>query len=205
MRVYHVVSTLDTDYPDLASASKALAKLQLIPAIPQSMCSGEDRSIPRICVAKSVEDCITGIGVGHRFHRCLEAEDAYSYVSRGREVYPIGILEIEIDPEDLVTPTVDQVDDASFTHELWITSDRFDIVSRKLVWIDQFSISLDEEEFISEKTHIYSRKCKSIKYTNRPEPGKHHPWIDGRGSVLASKEEEPWYDDDARHTCLFSE
>lgn len=200
MRVYHVVTGLDSHFKTLEDAQGFLQQQSFSPMIPESYTSGEDRTIPRLCVAQSVEDCITGIGVRRVFFRCLEAWDAPSYISEGQEQYPIGILEIEVPDSEICVPLAQHVPDVDFTHELWIKSDDFEILDRHIVWLDQYSIDIDDQEenpnnvLVDEARHVFEYRCLAVRYSESPYPDKHHPWIDDRGSILMSRESEPYYE-----------
>lgn len=65
-----------------------------VPAI--SLDTFEDTSIPRVCFSDSIDGCISALQYASRF---------FVYV-------PLG------NPK-LITPTVEQVRDAQFTHEVW--------------------------------------------------------------------------------------
>lgn len=153
MRVYHVVTELDTRFKSIQSAERYLSAQSFNPVVPESYSYNEDRITPRLCVARSIEDCITGIGVQRVFFRCLEAWDAPSYGSFGQEQYPIGILEIEVPESCMRVPDKSQVPDVDFTHELWICSGEFEIIDRKIVWIDGVGntlLSRERERYIAQ-------------------------------------------------------
>ena len=111
--MFHVVANIDSRFPSLMAA---LAVYNYdTPVRPEKIFSampGEDAETPRICVAPTIEQCITGIGLLGRFRRCLEAnEDAKSYATMGREVYPILVLQFA-DDLPYYTPTSEQVPDS---------------------------------------------------------------------------------------------
>lgn len=198
--VYHVVTDLESKASTLEEAQQWLDTQTFSPQVPISHSDFEDLSTPRLCVARCIEDCITGIGVRSKFFRCLEKWDAPSYVESGEEQYPIGIVTILVEECNLIKPTTDQVSDADFTGELWITNNEFRIISREIVWLDQFSIDIDAplddipgnpfNQFIDEDNETFDYKCLDVRYSKYPLPGRHHPWIDGLGNTLLSRERE---------------
>ena len=198
--VYNIVTDLESKAGTLEEAQQQLDTQTFSPRAPISHSDSEDLSTPRLCVARYIEDCITGIGVRSKFFRCLEKWDAPSYIESGREQYPIGIVTILVEEYNLIKPTNDQVSDADFTGELWITNNEFRIISRKIVWLDQFSIDIDaplddtpsnpSNQFIDKDNETFDYKCLDIRYSKYPLPGRHHPWIDGLGNTLLSREKE---------------
>ena len=76
------------------------------PYIPLSAGPTEDTSIPRVCLAPSVELCLTSIG--------------FSLGPHNRR--PIIIGEFELDDTEIVKPTREQVPDVDYTKEVWALS-----------------------------------------------------------------------------------
>ena len=78
---YHVVANIDTRFKSLAKARAVYnTETPIHPAKIFSAMEDEDSETLRICVAPTIEQCITGIGILGRFRRCLAAnEDAKSY------------------------------------------------------------------------------------------------------------------------------
>ena len=68
--MYHVVANLEERFHSAEEALKYYNR-PVQPYIPMSRMKHEDSSIPRICVAETVEDCLMGIGLLGRFRRCL--------------------------------------------------------------------------------------------------------------------------------------
>ena len=180
---YHIVYCLEQQYN---SAADALAKFpvggQLLPRLPRNFMEGEDCDTPRISVAKSIEDCMTGIKLLGVFRRCLGAnEDAFSYSLHGREVYPILILQLSADA--LHKPTPEQVPDVNNTNENWITSPAT-IESAEIRWLDANSIIWEELDGHPDY------RAKSVKFTDKKLADADHPWLNGRGHELNSSEPE---------------
>ena len=120
MMVYHVVSDLEHHFNSLSESLKA-CRQPFYPKIPTNKSPEEDSTTPRICVARSVEECLSGISLLGVFRRCLAAnEDAKSYATHGREVYPIIVVAFDVHSNSLYKPTPVQVADADLTGELWL-------------------------------------------------------------------------------------
>lgn len=188
MKVYHVVCSLENRFRSLSEAKEHYSKV-IYPRIPNTAGIYEDKTTPRICVAPTIEGCLTGIKLLGRLRRCLAAnEDAMSYETLGLEVYPIIILEFDVPESILYKPLKHQVPDVDITNEYWITQPiKANRVSVK--WLNPRSI-------IWEETHRQEMwyKCKKVIFT-RSIKGRNHPWINGRGNILESSEMEPEYSD----------
>lgn len=188
MKVYHVACTLENRFRNLQDAVLSYSGI-ITPGIPVTAGEYENRTIPRICVAPTIKDCLTGIKLVGRLKRCLAAnEDAKSYETLGREVYPIIILEFNIPKNKLYKPTKDEVHDVDITNEYWITQP---VKADKVIvkWLYSRSI-------IWEETHDRNLwyKCKRVRFVD-DLTGRNHPWLNGRGSILNSSDEEPIYRD----------
>lgn len=186
--VYHLATNLEAVFNNSDDAVRYFTYNTLAPFVPKSAAPREDTTIPRICVANRVEDCITAIGVLGVFRRCLEKDpDAKSYANQGREVYPVILL--EFNREDCEEPPERAVPDIDITHELWITHP---IKPKKIrmLWLSQYSIVIKRE--LKFRMH-YS--CKSVEFVNL-EKRHNHPWINGKGHILNSSEEETVYMDE---------
>lgn len=184
--MFHVVANIDSRFSSLMAA---LAVYNYdTPVRPEKIFSampGEDAETPRICVAPTIEQCITGIGLLGRFRRCLEAnEEAKSYATMGREVYPILVLQFA-DDLPYYTPTSEQVPDSIVTGEQWLLEPAVP-TSIRLAWMGMDSILWAEDE-----RALHGYVCATAKLDYRPfPPDKDHPWLNGRGHVLDSSEEE---------------
>ena len=188
MKVYHVACSLEGKFKNLQDAKNYYSGL-LYPYIPKTAGEHEDKSIPRICVAPTVEDCLTGIKLVGRLRRCLAAnEDAMSYETLGLEVYPVIILEFDVPMNLLYKPNKHQVPDVDITNEYWLTRP---VKASKVMlkWLNPRSI-IWEETYRPEMWY----KCKKVTFT-RSVKGRNHPWLNGRGSILESSEQEPVYTD----------
>lgn len=184
--MYHVVANIDTRFKSLAEARVAYnTKTPIHPAKIFSAMEDEDSETLRICVAPTIEQCITGIGILGRFRRCLAAnEDAKSYETDSREVYPILVVKFA-DDLPYYEPTDEQVPDQSITEERWLLEPAKP-VSVQLAWLGMRSIIWREEP---RALHGYACNSVDLDYVFFP-PDKDHPWINGRGHVLESSEEE---------------
>lgn len=182
--MYHVIANLELKFNNLNQAVRyASAKPFIIPAIPATMMSEEDRNTPRICVAPTIEDCITAIGLFGTFRRCLnDNPDTKSY-ENDDEAYPILILEFENGGE--YTPDKHQVPDVETTHEHWLLNPAKP-KKISLKWLNSYSIKIQENE-------NGQAICKSVKFLESTE-NYHHPWLDGAGHPLESSDmgSDPW-------------
>ena len=189
MKLYHVVANIDSIFPTLQEAVEKYNNLEPVkPYIPVTAAPGEDKTIPRIPVCETITGCFTSIGLLGRFRRTLSAcEDAKSYANAGKEVYPIIIIEFEVDERDVYTPTLLQVPDAEYTGEKWL----LETTMPKNVcaaWLNMYSVVWDGYQVFNNHA-VY--RCKSITFTPWDElPKMNHPWLNGKGHVLESSEEE---------------
>lgn len=82
------------------SSDKALTKLT--PRVPEcAIPIHEDISIKRICFSNSIDGCLSAL-------------------EQGPYKYYVYIIDDIIDEHDMHYPTVDEVRDAKYTHEVWI-------------------------------------------------------------------------------------
>lgn len=197
--MYRVVANIDSMYVNLAQCMdycgiKPFARLTVVPRVPSTAKPPEDMVTARICVAPTVEECITAIGLLGRFRRCLELNDgAMSYSNIGRETYPV--LVEEFNRPLVYRPYGEQVADGIYTREHWIlvptTPNR-----SKIIWLTAKSILWKEV-----KGFNMGYACKKLHYTDTPKPNMNHPWINGHGHVLeSSDEEEPYLPEYSKYT-----
>ena len=74
--MYRIEANLENRFPDLKTALAAFSKdIEVMPVLPATRNEREDSTTPRICVAPTLEDCITGIGVLGRFRRTLSGNE----------------------------------------------------------------------------------------------------------------------------------
>lgn len=175
--MYHVICGLESRFSSLSETERYLGSgPALVPEIPHTAMPFEDRTVPRICLAPTVEACLTAIGVLGMFRRCLNADpDAKSYENES-EAYPIIVCEFpdEIPGNPYVNPSKAQVPDVSLTGEKWLLRPAVP-TKTELRWLDQYSLRIDTD---AERT-----VCTKVEFVEDPE-GFHHPWLDGRGHPL---------------------
>lgn len=198
--MYHVVANIDTDYCCLKDVLACYNEYTPIdPWIPCTTGDDEDRTIRRICVCPSIEECFRGIGLMGRFKRCLAVnEDAKSYETLGIEAYPIVVATFY--NVGVWKPTEEQVPDCMLTNEHWITNST--IPDRvELLWLHMRSIHW-EYDYIGE-----SYKCTLVNFIPDDKLEYYnHPWINGIGHTLESSENEgywingKWYDECSNFT-----
>lgn len=114
-RMYHVMYDLEPRFSSLQQALEFTENLKFIsPRVPHTHGMEEETVTPRVCVAPTLELCITAIGAGGRFRRCIETR-----YNNEREVYPVIVCEVEGNFEK---PPTKDVPDVEFTKELWSRS-----------------------------------------------------------------------------------
>lgn len=175
--MYHVICGLESRFGSLSEAKRYVATgPALVPEIPHTAMPFEDRTVPRICLAPTVEDCVTAIGVLGMFRRCLNADpDAKSYENEG-EAYPVIVCGF---PDDIpgnpyVDPSEAQVPDVRLTGEKWLLRPAVPVMA-ELRWLNQYSLRIDTD---AERT-----VCTNVKFVENLD-GFRHPWLDGRGHPL---------------------
>ncbi len=92
----------------------------LYPRIPESRAPHEDKSIPRICFADSIENCLTAIPGGGRALKNLLFRSKVMPISAVLHVYHINTLTV---PKENLVPNsevVRYVPDAKHTGEVWV-------------------------------------------------------------------------------------
>lgn len=181
--MYRIEANLENRFPDLKTALAAFSKdIEVMPVLPATRNEREDSTTPRICVAPTLEDCITGIGVLGRFRRTLSGnEEAFSYAVKGNEAYPVIVL--EFDDDGVYAPTVEQVFDVEMTHERWFLTPKKPKRVR-LRWLGMYSVYWKSDD--------ECRICKKVRFLRSPK-GYDHPWLNGKGHILESsrREDEP--------------
>ena len=184
--MYHIIYNLENRHDSLEEVQTMLKNLVLKPRIPETAMQLEDQDTPRICVAPTIEDCITAIGVTGTFRRCANTnEDAKSY-ENDDEVYPIIVIELP-DTLNYITPDKNQVPDIEATNEKWLV-EPFTPTSKEIKWLDQYSIDFNDD-------HPVRTVCTGIRFVTDLE-GKHHPWLDKKGHPLDCSDygHETWPD-----------
>ncbi len=82
----------------------------LTPDIPANTGFGEDETTPRVCACLTIPGCIRA------GEFCFDEQ-----VMENCEREALYVYEAWVDPEDVLQPGTDQVPDAWFTGELWVT------------------------------------------------------------------------------------
>ena len=185
--MYRIIANLEEKYKTLDEAINDFSIDKYIsPVIPYSHMPEEDNTIPRICVAPTLEDCINAMGILGRFRRCCAAnEDGKSYEYWGKEIYPIIILEFS-DNEDYYKPSKEFVPDVDTTNEYWITYPTKPI-SVKLKWVHPRSVIWDEE--LAEEENTF--KCIELDLLDAPDSfHSDHPYLNAKGHFLESSKME---------------
>lgn len=193
---YHISYDLELKFDGLADAEAyARSRPVFMPAVPWTAMNGEDRTVPRICVAPTLEGCISAIKPQGAFRRCLNANpDAKSYENDG-EAYPVLIAEFH--GVRCEAPSAAQVPDVGTTGERWILDPaRPDLI--RVAWLDAYSIGIKDDDPSGNVI------CTSVRLLEDPS-GYSHPWLDGRGHPLDSSEMggDPWPDPFDAEACLW--
>ncbi len=92
----------------------------LYPRVPENRAPHEDRTIPRICFADSIENCITAMPAGGKALKNLYLRSKMLPISAILHVYHINSNSISVDnliPNDQVAR---HVQDAKRTGEVWV-------------------------------------------------------------------------------------
>lgn len=106
MKVFHI------SRKDLGSI------VRLEPRIPEFHADGEDRVIPRICVAPTILGCIRAL----ELPSSIVGEEAFFDVNKDGKPYPLYLYSSKVNVLDLRQPTNEEVQDYYNTGELWITA-----------------------------------------------------------------------------------
>lgn len=189
--MYRVIANIDSKSPNYKAAMRWYFQPDgkprvVLPVLPESAAPGEDMRTPRICVAPTINNCLTAIGLLGRLRRCLARnEDAFSYMNIGREVYPVLVQEF-FGPR-VYKPTARQVKDQPWTHEHWIL-EPLRPKRQYIIWLGMDSITWREAPRMP-----LGYTCINVRYDLRPPKNSNHPWINGHGHILDSDEEEEIY------------
>lgn len=177
--MYHVFFDLEPRFDTLKDAQFHVDCLRGIhPRVPYTCGLSEDDATARVCVAPTPELCMTGIGPGKWFRRCVNGDEIYD---NGDEIYPVIVCEVD---GDFIKPDPLQVPDADFTQEYW-SLEKVCVVSAELKWLGCNSIKVDVRgrgEYVTDIEWV------------EPRNGLHHPWLDGKGHPLNSSDKgsDPW-------------
>lgn len=148
-KYYHVVADPLYMYPTLEDSLRAICS-GIEPYIPQSAGSTEDRDIPRVCLAPSVEQCFTSIG--------------FSLGPYQRK--PVIIVEFDLSESQICLPTEEQVPDVAYTGEVW-SLDRIVPVSVEVKWVDRNSIHWHKTLM---NNGVPLMVCESIDFVDEDKP-----------------------------------
>lgn len=188
--MYHIITNIELLFDGLAQA-EAWAKTRSViyPSVPKTAMDEEDRTTPRICVAPSIEDCFTAIGVTGQFRRCCAMNDGAKSYENSSEAYPVLVLKF---PDGLayVKPDRSQVPDIAATREQWLLEAAIP-KTVMLKWLDACSVLYDDS--IEDIRTI----CTSVRFIDKKDLRNYsHPWLDGKGHPLDSSDMggEPWPD-----------
>lgn len=188
--MYHVIANLEKHF---RSADKALEyydlQFPIIPKIPSTRMSREDGITPRICVAPTIEDCFTAMGM-HRFLRCVESFLHFD-TPEEKEVYPFLLLSFS-QFEGYYTPSEKEVPDVGVTNEHWLRKPACP-ETVDLLWLTSNSIAWDQD-INADDFGQGSEICAVVDYLKEPPAWGIHPWLDGRGHTLDGVSAEKYFE-----------
>lgn len=189
---YHLITNIERKFFDLKDTEEYVdllnkRELKIEPYLPTRPMPGEDKHIPRICLAPSVLLCMKAIGVIGMFRRTLESyEYGKSYVTQGKECYPIIKIEFDDNPH-IYFPSKDLVPDVHMTLEHWLLTPTH-VHSAEIIWLDPWSVKIEEPE-------IYTPiEYKAYTTDDVKNKNLNHPWLNGKGHILDSSEQENYND-----------
>jgi len=124
---------------------------------PSQRMEGENDSIPRICVAKSIEDCLSAMPNGGY---------AFEYVDEPKRIRVYEFDETSIEKENIITPTelyfYEWVLDAWVTGEYWI-------VGQEIIPTRVYDIELKKVEVVDAPYVHPDAFKKALEETDEPE------------------------------------
>lgn len=178
--MYRIVTDLESMFENVAEARAYIARIKaegVKPEIPRHAAPGENTTVPRICVAPTLEQCATSLGLLGIFRRCLNANESAKSYENDDEAYPVIVMKF---PDGLAytRPGTDMVPDVNATDEHWLLAPAVPEWVR-LKWLGAYSILYDDEPDLA--------ACRKITFLRSPLH-RLHPWLDGRGHKLDSSE-----------------
>ena len=175
--MYHIICDLEKKFADINVCRQWLSELVLAPTVPTRRMLDEDQNTPRICVAETIADCITGIGAATIFARCCAKNiGLYNNVN---EVYPLAVLELRSDLP-YVMPSEEDVPDVAVTNEKWLLTSTKP-VKNYILWLRSDSVGYHRIKYCGDVYII----CDTFRPLSDPT-GYDHPWLNGKGHPLYS-------------------
>ena len=184
---YHLIVNVEDMFENLEQAEQYVQKLNqgkpIDVRVPKHPMPRENRTVPRISLAPTVELCVQALGTHGVFHRCVSAHpDTFCFMTRGNECYPV--IEVQFRPNPHVYyPSPAMVPDACFTLEHWLLSptrpDRAEIR-----WFDQTSVTASPDN------RYVVLSCSTMDTDEARERHYNHPWLNGKGHTLLSRDME---------------
>ena len=181
--MYHIIADLETRFRNLKEVRQFMQNSYFTPKIPITHMLEEDQPTPRICVAETIENCVTSIGIVGTFRRCLAENDSAKSYENDNEAYPILVVKFP-DNLDYIKPTPAQVPDVESTGEYWLLNPARP-ESIKLKWLSARSIIYDENG--------PKITCTKITFLSATD-GYDHPWLNRKGHPINCSDmgPEPW-------------
>lgn len=176
---YHVVADLEKRFGSAEEAVAAYTDALMIPQVSPRRMDDEDGKTLRICVAPTIEGCITALLNLLLFERCFATGGGVALWKNEHEAYPILVLSF-LNPSNVYTPTKAEVPDVERTGEAWIMEPtKPDSV--QLYWLGYNSID------VGSRPISYNSVCRSVRFLTEEQLAfKCHPWLNGRGHFLGA-------------------
>jgi len=179
VQMFRIVTDLEKRFSCPGAALKYYSGQPVFPKIPRHRLLFEDGVTPRICVAPTVEDCITAIGVEKFSYSSCFWGTAPMRDFETCEVFPIIIQKFG-NNEAYYKPSYREVPDVAWTNEMWIREPATPI-DTKLVWLDGGSIfaNYSEDSEGNEGPII----CMDVQFHLDPPPWGLHPWLKNTADI----------------------
>ena len=143
-KYYHVSTGIFREFCYIEQAIAAYSS-GIQPRVPEEAGDGEDDRTPRVCLAPSIEKCLTALGVCTGPHRHM----------------PLLVCEVELDAERIYIPKESEVPDVAITGEVWsleeVIPDRVYVV-----WISENSIEWESIDWPGYNGEY--RLCTSVEF-----------------------------------------
>lgn len=141
------------------------------PKIPSTTSHNENKTINRVCLAPTIEDCLSALGWGGS--TVIENDILYGILNKFNKTKPIVVYEFEIN-KDLLTPqelaSLSYLDDALITNEYWYVG-KNELKPKNIKFISIFDfkfkkIYLSDNKFIFKFMDIKFNELNDVIYSN---------------------------------------
>lgn len=170
VQMFGIVTDLEKRFICPEAALEYYSGQPVFPRVPRHRLLYENDITPRICVAPTLEDCITAIGVEKFSQCCRYCGDYPVFDCLSNKIYPIIIQEFGLD-EPYYKPSANEVSDVAWTREAWICQSATPI-DTELVWLHNRSIFADGLE--GDEGPLI---CVDVSFLSGPPQWGVHPWL----------------------------